>query len=206
MQSFPGSFRGLAATLSPEALITSMSAGVEQFIGYSAQELTGLPVTQILADSFAFEAPNILKSAQERGSWRGEIFYRERSGNPLKAHGALTMLSNCEGHPCGYLLFSNFDSLSASGRKEGVGESDIAANLRMIAHDLNNPLAVIMGYVQLIILDENCPGNIRTDVEKVYSELQRVIKGVEKLGSYAISLYGTAANQMPQQMSIKTSA
>jgi hypothetical protein len=206
MQSSPGSFRGLAATLSPEALITSMSAGVEQFIGYSAQELIGLPVTQILADSSAFEAPNILKSAQEWGSWGGKIVYRKRSGNPLKAHGAFTMLSSSEGHHCGYLLFSNFDSLAVSGRKEGEGESDIASNLRTIAHDLNNPLAVMMGYVQLIILDENCPGNIRTDVEKVYSELQRVIKGVEKLGSYAISLYGTAENQMPQRMSIKTSA
>jgi signal transduction histidine kinase len=206
MQSFPGSSRWLAATLSPDALITSMSAGAEQFTGYSAQELSGLPVTQILADSSAFEVPNMLKSTKEWGSWGGELFHRGRGGNLLKAHGALSVLSSNKGHHCGYLLISNFDSLSGSEDKEDLGASDIAAKLRIIAHDLNNPLAVMMGYVQLIILDENCPGKIRADVEKVYSELQRVIQGVEKLRSYAISLYGTAANQAPQGMSIKTIA
>ena len=207
MQSLPGSSRWLAATLSPEALITSLSSDAEQFTGYSAQEPDGMPVTRILDDSSAFEVPFILKSAKEWGSWGGEIVHRDRSGNLLKARGTLTMLGNREGYQCGYLLISNFDSLAAPRRKEDSIAADTAAKLRLIAHDLNNPLAVIMGYAQLLILDENCPGKIRTDIEKLYSELQRIIPVVERLRCCAISLCGTtAANQIQPEMPLKTSA
>jgi nitrogen-specific signal transduction histidine kinase len=207
MQSLPGSSRWLAATLSPEALITSLSSGAEQFTGYSAQELAGMPVTRILDDSSAFEVPFILKSAKEWGSWGGEIVHRDRGGNLLKARGTLTVLGSREGYQCGYLLISNFDSLSAPAGKDGTIATDIAAKLRVIAHDLNNPLAVMMGYAQLLILDENCPEKIRTDIEKLYSELQRIIPVVERLRSCAISLCGTTpANLASAEMPIRTSA
>jgi PAS domain S-box-containing protein len=194
MQSFPGSSQWLAACLSPEALITSLSPGAEQFIGYSAQELAGLPVTRILADSSAFEVPFYMKTAKEWGSWEGGIVHRDRGGNFLKARGTLTMLSSREGNHCGYLLISNFDASPISWENDNLVTAEIAAKLRIIAHDLSNPLAVIVGFTQLLLLDGNCPGKTRTDLEKLYSELQRVIQGVEKLRGYAISLYGTTEN------------
>jgi signal transduction histidine kinase len=206
MQSFSGSFRWLAACLSPEALITSLSPGAEQFTGYSAQELAGFPVTQILADSSAFEVPFYLKTAKEWGSWEGEIVHRGRGGNFLKAHGTLTMLASREGHHCGYLLISNFDASPMFGKNDNLTATEIAAKLRIIAHDLSNPLAVMMGFTQLLILDENCPGKIRMDLEKLYSELQRVIQVVDRLRGYAISLYGKTENPNSPGMAIKTSA
>jgi signal transduction histidine kinase len=74
------------------------------------------------------------------------------------------------------------------GDKSAVAQ--VVANLRSFAHDLNNSLAVLMGFAQLLILDANCQGNIRNDVEKLYSELKRVIQVVEKFHAYALSLYG----------------
>jgi signal transduction histidine kinase len=203
MQSFPGSSRWLAVTLSSEALILSLSSGTEQFTGYSSQDLAGMPITHILADCSAFEVPFILKSAREWGSWSGEIEHRDRSGNSLKARGALTLLSSGEEQNGGYLLISNFDS--APDTRQDLTSADVAAKLRVIAHDLNNPLAIIMGYIQLIALDENCPGKTRADIEKLYSELQRVVLAVEQLRSYAISLYGTAG-ESPIAPQMNTSA
>jgi PAS domain S-box-containing protein len=189
MQPFICSSRWLAAALSPEALIASLSSSAEQFTGYSAQELVGRPVTQILADQSAFEVPHILDMAREWGYWEGEISHRTRGGKCLDARGAVTLLSGKGNRATGFLLVSNLDKSLALNEYESSAVGEIAANLRSFAHDLNNPLAVIMGFTQLLILNAGCQGKVRTDIEKLYSELKRVIQVVERLHGYAISLY-----------------
>ncbi len=189
MQPFVCSSRWLAATLSPEAVIASLSSGAEQFTGYSAQELVGRPITQILADNTAFEMPRILDVAREWGYWEGEIAHRTRGGKLLEARAALSTLSGKGNRSTGFLLVSNLDKSLIPNECENPAVTEIAANLRAFAHDLNNPLAVIMGFSQLLMLNASCQGKIRTDIEKLYSELRRVIQVVERLHGYAISLY-----------------
>lgn len=200
MQSSAGSSLWLAATLSPEALITSVSFCAERVTGYSARELAGLPVTRILADSSAFEVPAILKYANDWGSWEGEIIHRGRDGGSLEARGTLTVLAGNEGPHSGYLLISNFDSPSTSEKGGHLIAVDTADKLRAIAHELSNPLAVMMGFAQLISLDENCSERIRSDVGKMYSELQRLVAVVDKLRSVAVSLYGTSSNRIADRL------
>ena len=60
--------------------------------------------------------------------------------------------------------------------------------LRETAHELNNPLAVMMGFIQLILLDLRCEGKMRSDMERLYAEMKRIVQTVEKMHSYAISL------------------
>jgi signal transduction histidine kinase len=189
MRSLGSSSQLLAATLSPDALITSLSFGSEQLTGYSAQELVGLPVTQIMADFSAFEMPRILDIAKEWGAWQGEIVHRSRGGELLEARSAISLLSGTENRTAGYLLISDLNKPLVSDECGNSVMNEVAANLRAFAHDLNNPLAVMMGFVQLIILDPNCEGKIRNDIEKLYSELKRVTQAVEKLHGYALSLY-----------------
>lgn len=179
----------LAATLSPECLITGLSHGAEQFTGYSAKELVGRPITHILTDESAFEVPRILDTAREWGCWQGELSHKTRDGKRLEARGTLSLLAGTSNHAAGYLLFSNLNKSSALENCGNTAVSEVARNLRTFAHDLNNPLAVMMGFAQLLILNGNCQGGIREDVEKLYSELMRVIQVVERLHGYAISLH-----------------
>jgi PAS domain S-box-containing protein len=188
MQSLACSSKWLAATFSSEALITSLSSGAEQFTGYSAQELVGRPITQILADHSAFEVPCILETAKEWGYWQGEIAHRSRGGKPLAARGTVSLLAGKQNHAAGYLLISNLNSTPVLNERENSIVTEIAATLRTAAHDMNNPLAVIMGFAQLLLLNQNCQGNMRSDIEKLYSELGRVIEVVERLHKYALSL------------------
>jgi PAS domain S-box-containing protein len=178
----------MATTLSLEGVITSLSPGAEQFTGYSSEELVGKPVTQILADSSAFEVARILDAANQWGQWEGSIVHRTRAGRPLEARSTLSLLTGAESHPAGYLLFSNLNTPSGMALQDNSAVLEIGNVLRVFAHDLNNPLAVMMGFGQLLILNSHCQGTIRADVEKLYSELQRVIQIVEKLHQYAISL------------------
>ena len=70
--------------------------------------------------------------------------------------------------------------------------------MRALAHELNNPLAVTLGFAQLLILNSNCPGKVRTDIEKLYSELHSIAGVAEKLHAYAISLSKVAeSKEMP---------
>jgi nitrogen-specific signal transduction histidine kinase len=170
-------------------MITSLSSCAEQFTGYSAQELVGRPITQILADRSVFEVPRILSVAKEWGYWDGEIVHRARGGKHLDARGTVSLLAGNGNISAGYLLISNLDRSLVLDGCDNAAVVEIAGTLRTFAHDLNNPLAVMMGLNQLLILNANCQGKIRNDVEKIYSELKRVIQVVERLHGYARSLY-----------------
>jgi nitrogen-specific signal transduction histidine kinase len=189
MQSFTCSSKWLAVTLSSEAHITSLSSGAEQFAGYSAQELVGLPLTQILDKKSALEVPFMLDVATELGYWVGEVIHSARGGKSIAARGMMYSLAGKGNSSAGYLLISNPNKSLEPNNEEASAIAEIADTLRTLAHDLNNPLAVIMGFTQLIVLNENCQGQIRSDIEKIYSELKRVIQVVEELHGYARSLY-----------------
>jgi len=83
----------------------------------------------------------------------------------------------------------------ACGLAPGSGPSgeealrhEVGKELRTLVHELNNPLAVMMGFTQLILLNDRCDSNVRADLDKVYSEMRRVARAVEKLHAYALSL------------------
>jgi PAS domain S-box-containing protein len=187
----------MAVTFSPDGLITSLSLSSEQLTGYSAQELVGHPITHIMADRTAFEVPHMMDSAREWGSWEGEVIHRSRSGKPLAAHGELSLLSGRGNAIAGYLLVSAMSGSTGNGLSSDSASSAVATRLRALSHELNNPLAVMMGFAQLILLNSNCTGKIRVDMEKVFSEMQRVIHAVGKLHAYALTFQEQATPNQP---------
>ena len=204
MQALVCSPRWLAAALSPDALIVSLSASAEQFTGYSAQELVGRPITQILDDHSAFEMQQILNAVKEWGNWEGELIHRTRSGRSLKARSAVTSLAGKGNLPAGFLFMSNLNKAPAMDAGDNAAVADIAANLRVFVHDLNNPLAVIMGFAQLLELNSNCEGKVRADIEKLSKELENVVHIVERLHGYALSLDDTPKAKQEQPIHAQT--
>jgi PAS domain S-box-containing protein len=188
MESAAYSSKWLAVTLSAEGRIASLTPSAEQVTGYAAQELVGKPVTDIFSDLTAFEMPRILDMVKGCGYWQGRLVYQSLEGELLAAGSTLSVLAEKHPHSPGYLLISNLNRSSLLGEEDDSIVSEIATTLRMFAHDLNNPLAVMMGFAQLLILNQNCQGTIRSDIEKIYSELKHVIQVVERLHEYAHSL------------------
>lgn len=180
--------RWLAVTFSYDGLISSLSPGAAQVTGYSAQDLTGKPITQILADRSVFEVARMMESARENGSWEGKVFHLNRSGISFEASGNLSTLAGPESAKAGFLLVSILAGKIETNGGEQVALREVAAKLRTYAHELNNPLAVMMGFTQLILLNAQCGGKVRADMEKLFSELKRVIQVVERLHGYATSL------------------
>lgn len=188
MQPFAGSSRWFAVTLSSDALIESISPGAEKCIGYAPRELRGQPVTRILADDSAFEIPHMLDAAAKWGHWEGGIVHCNRAGEPVEARGSLSLLAGDKNQAGGYLLISNFDAFPSPNAGADPNLKGVSECLRGIAHDLNNPLAVLMGFAQLLTLNTNCPVTIQADIERVLTELKRMALVVERLHDYAMSL------------------
>jgi PAS domain S-box-containing protein len=196
MQSFSESANWMATSLSPDGLITAISATAEHLTGYSAEELVGRPASVILGDRHVFEISQMLKSAFDWGVWDGEIVHRHRSGRQLRARASLVLLSSTKDQCAGFLLLSDLREKPIEGAG-GSALQDAAAHLRKVSHELNNPLAVMMGFTQLTLMDSHCDGKMRDDIERIYSETKRVIQIVEKLHSYAVSLQEMNAEPAP---------
>ncbi len=188
MWSLGDSARWLAVTFSYDGLVSSLSPGAEQLIGYCAQDLVGRPITQILADRSVFEVARMMESAKERGSWEGKIIHLNRTGVSFEAAGNLSTLAEPGSPRSEFLLVSTLAGKPDMDGYEQIALREVAGKLRTFAHELNNPLAVMMGFTQLIMLNAQCAGRVRADMEKLFSELKRVIHVVERLHGYALSL------------------
>ncbi len=148
--------------------------------------------------------PRFLDQAREWGYWEGETIHRTRGGRSLEARSVITLLSGKLDRADGFLFVSNLSTSLVLKESDKSAVADIATNLRAFAHDLNNPLAVIMGFSQLLILNTACQGKIRADIEKLYSELKRVNQVVERLHDYAISLYEKRSPDQEAEAKIQT--
>jgi nitrogen-specific signal transduction histidine kinase len=113
----------------------------------------------------------------------------------------VTPLSGPEGQYDLYLMLSTFSSTSHRDAAANEALREVAAKLRTFAHELNNPLAVTMGFAQLMLLNMGADGKNTTDMERLYSEMKRLIQVVEKLQCYAISLQCEESHQLDRKTS-----
>ena len=178
----------MAVTLTADGLVSSISEDASRlFGGYTGQQV-GKPVTMFLSDRSAYEIPRILQIARDAGSWEGEMICRDAEEKEVQVRVAVSSLLSASGQPSGFALIASLME-DAEPNASGAGLSiQVGAKLRDISHQLNNPLAGVMGFTQLIMLDKRCEGPLRTNMEKLYASVQGVLELVDELHSYAVSL------------------
>jgi len=72
------------------------------------------------------------------------------------------------------------EQLRVAGRLAAVGE--LAAG---VAHELNNPLAAVQAFAQLLVDRDDLDETIKSDVETIYEEIQRATRITNNLLSFA---------------------
>jgi nitrogen-specific signal transduction histidine kinase len=174
----------VAITFSPEGLITSISSNAEQLTGCGGGELIGRPIVRVMTDDTAFEIPLMMDAAVQQGSWKGAIVFQTRGEAPVKAHGVLYPLVSSPDSASGFVLILQERTL-----KQALPLREIEAALRNLTHELNNPLAILAGFTQLLMCNPDCSEKIRADVEKLHLETGRIIAVSEKLRALAVSLH-----------------
>jgi|WetSurMetagenome_2_1015567.scaffolds.fasta_scaffold473931_1 PAS domain S-box-containing protein len=190
----PVTARWMAVTFSGEGLITSVSPETEEVTGYAPGELSERSITEILADASVFRLPDMMNICRQSGTWTGQLEHLHRSGTSVRAHGVLTPLSSAAGSLPFFLLVSAFSADDSEQTKDGHLK-EIGSRLREFAHQLNNPLAVILGFTQLIMTSPQCTGPMVTEMERLYSEMRRIVEIVQRLHKYAFSLQENARHE-----------
>jgi len=72
------------------------------------------------------------------------------------------------------------EQLIQSAKLAAVGEL-----IAGVAHEVNNPLAVVMGYSEMILGEENIDEQIRKSIDVIYNEANRARKVIQNLLSFA---------------------
>jgi len=139
-------------------MLISFSKGGEKVLGYSLFELVGSQVKDLAIDPALFE--QLLNTSQEDGSSRqSNLPFRHKNGNTVFCHVSLINLTNREGLRVGTVgvcrditLWKKLqDDLVRIDRLAEIGR--IAAG---VAHEINNPLAVISeasGWAGMVVRD-----------------------------------------------------
>ncbi len=185
MISFSRSCGWAAVVLAGDATIRGLSPGAQELTGNGIGALLGRPVSDILSDRSAPDAAHILAAARERGIWTGEIGLRDARGSEVRRRAMLSLLEGEEAEG-GYLLLVRDDRARAASCADGA--AGVSARLRAFAHRMNNPLAVMMGFAQLLMMEMAAGDAGRDHVARMYEEMRRLAEAVEELHEYALSL------------------
>lgn len=137
----------------------------------------------------------ILKSEVARGSGAAwfEAVCKERQFNVVRRDGTVTPIE-VDGAPISFEGIAAFQfffrELTERTRleqqlRQAEKLSALGQMISGIAHELNNPLAVIKGYLELILSRHELSHQTRTDLEKVAREGNRAAKLVNNFLSFA---------------------
>ncbi len=137
-----------------DGVITSWNAGAERLYGYAAREVIGWPIGLIIPRELDHELPMILERLE-----RGErIDHREtvrvtRDGQRIDVSITVSPTRAAEGRIVGASSIAR-DITHRKEMEKAIRERDalryVASLAAAAAHEINNPLAVIMGQAQLL--------------------------------------------------------
>jgi PAS domain S-box-containing protein len=160
-----------------DGMIMSWNAGAERLYGYSASEVLGWPIGIIIPGD---ELPKSLKRiGRGEGVDRRETVVARKDGRRVDVSVTVSPIRDTNGRIVGASSISH----DIAHRKEveaAVRERDVlryvAGLAAAAAHEINNPLAAVMGYAHLLADEVSAKGRGRIDqILDALSRVQEII-------------------------------
>ena len=176
--------------LTPEGRVTYANPAAETITGVPAAELTARPqglATLVPQGDRARVQGAIRTAAEGRATPDIEVRVLHTDGEVRWITASLRPLARQDGHAGGVVLSAR-DRTREKELQDRLNQSEklsaIGTLVSGVAHELNNPLAGILGYSQLLLARD--PGDwSRADVEKIEHNARRCQRIVENLLAFA---------------------
>lgn len=174
-------------TLDEEGCFTSVNRALEQGTGRARDELLGRPFATVLAgpdhDSLWLLFAETLRGNRERGEFR----YLDRAG-ALRTSSIITAPIVEGGRVVGILGVARDVTEEKLLMEQLIQQEKLAAIGQLVsgvAHELNNPLAGVLAFSQLLLASPALTGEQRAATETIHQEGKRAAKIVTNLLTFA---------------------
>jgi PAS domain S-box-containing protein len=184
-----------------EGMITSWNAGAERVSGYSAGEVRRWSIGMIVADG---GLPEILKRVG-RGERVDpyETVGQRKDGRCVDVSVTVSPIRGSDGRIAGASLIAR-DITYRKQAEAAIRELDIlryvAGLAAAVAHEINNPLTVSAGYVQLLAGESDATGRGRVDeMLKAVSRIQEIVTRMARVTRVELTEKVLSLNRVPKR-------
>jgi PAS domain S-box-containing protein len=173
-----------------DGVIQRVNEAFTRITGYTAEEAVGRTCAMLVPDSadegFFLDMQATLEGS---GSWEGEVWSRHKDGSLHPQWKTITAIRDEAGEVVRYVtVFKDLTErkvLEGERKRRGSAIEELG---RLLAHQLNQPLAAISGYAggSLLQLDQGIsrPEALREALERIQDQAQRASAVVQDLRHY----------------------
>ncbi len=192
-----------------DGVITTWNEGAERLYGYSAREAVGQPVSLVIPPDRAAELPMIL-AALARGE-RAEHFETVRltkDGRRLDVSVTVSPIRDSDGRVVGASSvardITHRNEIETANRERDALRS-VASLAAAAAHEINNPLAVVLGQAQLLA-DEIADPRGRRRLDEILEAVVRIEEIVTRMKRITRIELLAGSLDLPETLDIRKSS
>jgi PAS domain S-box-containing protein len=176
-----------------DGVVVYWSRAAEEAYGYSADDALGQRAATLLHTRFPVPALEILEELGDLGHWRGRLEHRCKDGRTVSVDSRWVARRDEHGAPAGsFAIERELGQESAPPASTPPAPEPPGAHVpRILAHELNNALAIIVNYSAFVTAELDAPTGAST--ESMRADLHQVQEAAERAVELARRLQGPPA-------------